>query len=120
MQSLYDFFFLISEWIQFIGLSILIFGCIKLLIKYLKTEFSASTAPNFMNLLQMIRYEVGVYILFALDFLIIGDIIMTISKPTTEEMIHLAVMIVIRTMIGFFLSKEIEGVNHYSAHKKKI
>ncbi len=109
MQILYDMFFTISEWIQFIGLTILIFGCVKILIQYLIIEWKSGKSPEFMNFLQDIRHDIGVYILLALDFLIIADIIMTISKPSTEEMIRLVVVIIIRTMIGFFLSKEIES-----------
>ena len=109
MQILYDMFFAISEWIQFIGLTILIFGCVKILIQYFIIEWKSGKSPEFMNFLQDIRHDIGVYILLALDFLIIADIIMTISKPSTEEMIRLVVVIIIRTMIGFFLSKEIES-----------
>lgn len=50
--------------------------------------------------------------MFTLDFLVISDLIMTVAKPSLEELINLTVIIVVRGMIGFFLSKELEHVEH--------
>lgn len=61
--------------------------------------------------IQKIRCELGVYILLALDFLIASDIIHTIMDITTEQLIELSAMIVLRTGIGFFLGKEIDEIH---------
>lgn len=98
---------------------ILVFGSAKILFRYLVIEYESFHKKNLTEKMQDIRYEIGIYILFALDFLIIADIIMTISDPTQEEMIKLAVMIAIRTLIGFFLSKEIESVHLFEKMKKE-
>jgi len=43
---------------------------------------------------------------FGLEFLIAADILTTITTPTQQELINLAVVVVIRTILGYFLSKE--------------
>jgi uncharacterized membrane protein len=43
---------------------------------------------------------------FGLEFLIAADILSTITTPTQEELINLGVIVVIRTILGYFLSKE--------------
>jgi uncharacterized membrane protein len=45
-------------------------------------------------------------IVFGLEFLIAADILSTITTPTQEELINLGVIVVIRTILGYFLSKE--------------
>jgi uncharacterized membrane protein len=47
----------------------------------------------------------------ALDFLIASDIIHTIMKINTEQLIELSVMIILRIAIGYFLGKEIEEIH---------
>ncbi|PID84041.1 hypothetical protein CSB09_03325 [Candidatus Gracilibacteria bacterium] len=119
MNIIHPIFFSISGYIEIFGVLILIYGSIKTLYKYVFIEFESFSKKNLTEKMQDIRYEIGIYILFALDFLIIADIIMTISDPTQEEMVKLGVMIVIRTMIGFFLSKEVESIRQFEKMKKE-
>ncbi len=109
LASVYELLFVVSEIIALAGIGILIYGSIKVFFIYLSAEkVSTGKESILMKSMHKIRYEMGMYILFALDFLIVADIILTISKPSMEELIQLSVMIVIRTMIGFFLSRELE------------
>lgn len=47
-------------------------------------------------------------ILFSLELLIVGDILRTISDPSEKELLIVGVVVVIRTVLGYFLSKEVE------------
>lgn len=47
-------------------------------------------------------------ILFSLELLIIGDVLKTISDPSANELLTVGVIVVIRTVLGYFLSKEVE------------
>ncbi len=116
---LHPFLFTFSTYIEVFGVLILIYGSLKIAFRYFIIEFESFRKKNLTEKMQDIRYEIGIYILFALDFLIIADIIMTISDPTKDEMIKLGVMIIIRTMIGYFLSKEIEGIHQFEKMKKE-
>lgn len=46
-------------------------------------------------------------VVLALDFLIAGDILRTVAAPVMEELILLGAIVGIRTVMGYFLTKEI-------------
>lgn len=112
MDWIKEIFLFIAEIIDVIGITILIFGFAKLLIKYIWKEFLKHPFRTPLIEIQKIRCELGIYILLSLDFLIASDIIHTIMKITTEELIELSVMIVLRIAIGHFLGKEIEEIHN--------
>jgi len=94
--------------IDIIGVVILVYGFAKALIRFLKAEFGKELFATKISALQSLRCEIGIYILLALDFLIVSDIIHSILEMSQDQLIELAVMIVIRTAIGYFLGKEIK------------
>jgi len=49
----------------------------------------------------------GRYILFSLEILIASDIVASIVNPSLEDIIRLASIVAIRTVISYFLNKEI-------------
>jgi uncharacterized membrane protein len=53
-----------------------------------------------------IRRQFTDKIVFGLEFLIAADILATLLSPTEQDLINLAVVVVIRTILGYFLSKE--------------
>ena len=99
------------EVIDIIGVIILLFGFIKILLKYIKTEFK-NIAHTPIRKLQKIRCEMGIYILLGLDFLIVSDIIQTILNLSVEELIKLSALILLRTIISYFLGKEIIEIEY--------
>jgi uncharacterized membrane protein len=61
-------------------------------------------------------------LLIALDFLIAADLLQTILEPTLEETAVFALIVVLRILLSWSLSKEIEmGVKEeLNTHKKDI
>ncbi|MFT4970396.1 MAG: putative membrane protein [Chitinophagales bacterium] len=114
MEQIQQVLITITKVIDIIGILILLFGFSKILIKYLFIEFK-NIKQTSISSLQLIRCELGIYILLALDFLIASDIIHTITDLSNEQLIALTVMIALRTIIGFFLGKE---VNELESEKK--
>ncbi len=112
MTLLKEFFNYLSNAIDVIGVFILVFGFAKSLLKYAIAEFSGNPLKISVKRLQSIRCDIGIYILLALDFLIASDIIHTVMEITQEQLVELAIMIILRTGIGFFLGKEIEEIEH--------
>jgi len=53
-----------------------------------------------------VRIEFTSKIALGLEFFIAGDLIKTILEPTFTEIITLAIIVAIRTIIGYTLSKE--------------
>jgi uncharacterized membrane protein len=111
MEVIKEVFKMIAEIINIIGITILIFGFAKELIKYLIAEFKNGVMLTPIRDIQTIRCQLGVYILLALDFLIASDIIMSIVDLSMEELIKLSATIVLRIAMGYFLGKEIEELN---------
>jgi uncharacterized membrane protein len=109
MEVIKNILLVTAEVIDIIGILILLFGFIKILFKYLRTEFK-NILHTPIRLLQKIRCELGIYILLALDFLIASDIIQTITELSQEQLIELSVMILLRTAIGYFLGKEVDEI----------
>ena len=54
------------------------------------------------------RRQLSSYLLLGLEVMIAGDIIGTIIHPTLQEMAVLGSIVAVRTIISFFLNREIE------------
>lgn len=57
---------------------------------------------------EYIRKEFTNKILFTLELLIVGDILGTVRNPTVNDLILVGAIVVIRTILGYFLSKEVK------------
>ena len=80
-------------------------GVIKATVKFVKNEVSHADKAS---VLRTIKNELGAYVLFSLEILIAADIVESIIKPTFEDIGKLAALVVIRTVISYFLGKEID------------
>lgn len=58
---------------------------------------------------ESIRFRLAGGLLLALDFQVGSDILKTILVPTTNELVMLAVIVALRIVLGWSLSKEISG-----------
>jgi len=98
-----------ADIIEIVGALIILFGFLKSLSRYVLTEEKDLFSTPFGNF-QKIRCEIGMYILLALDFLIVADIIQTLSQLSSSQLIELSALIILRIAIGYFLGKEIEEI----------
>ena len=85
-------------------------GCIKLV--QLKTHRLKNSSKRFPPMVY-IRYDLGLHILQGLQFIIVADIIHTFVTPTLRELAILGVIVAIRIALGYFLGREIRGINRY-------
>lgn len=99
------------------GVTIIVWGVILSVYKLLKLEFSRLNHKSIYRERESVRHQFASYLLFALEFLIAADIIATVIHPEFEEIAILASIVVIRTVISYFLEKEIEKfkVSEYSS-----
>jgi len=100
----------VAEVISIIGVLILIFSFFKILINYIRSEFEPKSRKTPFKPILYVRAELGVKILLTLDFLIASDIIRTVTDLDLNQLVQLGVLVVIRTVIGFFMGKEVEEV----------
>jgi len=61
--------------------------------------------------LQIARCELGTKLVFALELMIISDLLQTIISRSIDDLIFLGGLVVIRTTIAYFLGREIQEVH---------
>ena len=92
-----------------IGMGVILTGVIRSFFDFLYTEFRANKKYSSHN---AIRYRLGVYLLLGLEFLVAADIIETIFKPSLEQLALLGGIVVIRTLLNYFLNQELEHIKN--------
>lgn len=102
-----DIFYEISKAVEIASFAIMIYGAVLAVILFVKNEFNRITGKFKLSELNSIRLDFGYYILLGLEFLIAADIIETILKPTNEELLQLGGIVVIRILLSYFLTREI-------------
>lgn len=109
------------EIIDLMGVIILLIGFVRGVIEFFKMEISRFKGKgNQFRTMQILRCDVGLYILLALDFIITSDIITSMVHTDMDDLINLGAIVVLRTVIGYFLGKEIEEVHNDAAKGEKI
>lgn len=95
------------------GLStiVIIWGIAIQFALWLKSEIASKTRKTAVENITTIKNFLGTYILFGLEILIGADIIESILDPSLNHIFGLAVIVIIRTIISYFLNKEIESIN---------
>ncbi|WP_062400101.1 DUF1622 domain-containing protein [Methanogenium cariaci] len=99
----FEFLHILTFFFEVTGAIIIIYGGLTAIVKMLLLEFRRIKIPPY----NQIRMSLTSKIVFGLEFLIAADILATIvAPPTQQELIMLAVVVVIRTVLGYFLEKE--------------
>ncbi len=94
-----------------IGVVIIVWGVALTLFRLLKLESSRFNHKSIYRERESVRHLFASYLLLGLEFLIAADIIITVIHPTFEEIAILASIVAIRTLISYFLEKEIAKFN---------
>ena len=85
-----------------IGISVVI-----AFVGYIRTLFRRQKGEGSKG--DVIRFRLAGGLLLALDLVVGSDILTTILDPRAEELIRLSVIVAIRIVLGWSLSKEISG-----------
>lgn len=101
----------VLEWIFFtingIGIAIIVCGVILVTFEFLFSGLFFLKHKQITDKNQL-RLHLGSYILLGLEFLIAADIIETVLHPSTERLIILGSIVFIRTIISYFLDRELK------------
>lgn len=98
----------VSFLLNIIGALIIILGVVISLFEFIKKEIAGKKEA--MKLNESIRIRLGSYLVLALEFFIAGDIIKTIITPTWESLGILGAIVVIRTVLSYFLTKDLKKI----------
>ena len=102
-----DFLQEISQVIGLASMGILILGSAQTVILFLGNELSRLNGGYSLEKIASLRIKLGQYLLLGLELLIASDIIETIVNPGLEELAQVAGIVLIRTVLSFFLNREI-------------
>ena len=92
---------------EIIGITIIIIGVIKMVILFTAALFKQH---KISTLITEIRIDLGNYLVLSLEVFIGRDIIETLLNPTIEEIGALTALVVLRTILAFFLNYEISHI----------
>jgi len=108
MEQFHNIINAVSFILNIIGALITIWGIIVSLSEFLKKEISKRAEAIRLN--EAIRIKLGSYLVLALEFFIAGDIVKTIITPTWQSLGILGTIVVIRTILSYFLTKDIKRI----------
>jgi len=94
--------------INLMGVTVVLWGFVVAAIGFIRLKLHHHTTLFFLKEANKIRAILGIYILFGLEFMIAADIIHTFIKPTQEDLIVLGTIVAIRTVISYFLGREVD------------
>jgi len=97
----------LKEVIGLVGVAIIVWGALLTLFRLIRLEFRRLKHQVIFHHREALRHSFGSYLLLALEFIIAADIIASFTHPTLEEVAFLGGIVLIRTVISYFLEKEI-------------
>ena len=119
MEYLELIFHTVAKFVDFAAILILTLAFARGASGWLLHEIKRTPWEERVGLLRKLRCLIGLHILFALELLIVSDLIETVlivadgnpgegsffSSPAFSELTQLAIVVVIRTFIDYFISK---------------
>lgn len=99
----------LSFGIGVVGVSVIVWGALLGIVSLVRLEIIQLRGENRCRKREMVRHHFGSYILLGLEFLIAADIIETIMKPNLQDVAILGSIVVIRTILSFFLNRELSS-----------
>ena len=87
---------------------LLVWGGLVVLSKLLYSEWHHLSDNVDRVEFERVRVEFGQRIVLAVEFLLVADLLMTILNPSFNELVNLGLIVVIRTVLSYFLTKEID------------
>jgi len=100
----------ISLALNLIGAAITTWGIIISLLEFLQKEIFSRKEQAVIQLNEAIRLKLGSYLVLALEFFIAGDIVKIIITPTWQSLGILGAIVVIRTILSYFLTKDLKKI----------
>jgi uncharacterized membrane protein len=108
-QVLHNILVFIQHLVSIIGILVIIIGVIYALYRYLYTLSTGAQDTNGARI-NTIRLDLGRAIILGLEFIVASDLIGTTTTPDYYAVGLLAIIVVIRTVLSFSISREIASI----------
>ncbi len=97
-----------ADIVDLIGIAILLIAAVRFLFHYAALEVARVRGLECVFQIRDLRLRLGSYILLALEFLIISDVIDSALSRTLDDFLILGVLVLIRSALSFFLSYDLK------------
>ena len=97
-----------AQCIDLIGITILLIAAGRFLYHYVKFEIARFRGMECVLQIREMRLQLGSYLLLALEFMIVSDVIHSALNRTLDEFLLLGVLVLIRSALSFFLSLDLK------------
>ncbi|MBN1913792.1 MAG: DUF1622 domain-containing protein [Candidatus Omnitrophica bacterium] len=104
--NIHRFIDLLAFGLNIAGALITVWGAVIALYIFIRKEFWKRKVAVQMN--DSLRVKLGSYLVLSLEFFIAADIIKTILTPTWESIGMLGAIVIIRTVLSYFLTKDLK------------
>lgn len=101
---------ILSTLFEAAGVAIITLGGIQAAIYFIREEKKKAN----LDKIEKARYILGNKLIVGLEFLLAGDLLTTVGSPSWDTLGKLAVLVVIRTVLSYFLEWEMRAKKHFS------
>jgi uncharacterized membrane protein len=99
----------VSSGVDLASIAIMLVGSLRFIVGFARAEGSGEASER-VKAIDRHRMELGRYILSALELLIVSDIIHTALSLALADLLFLGLLVLIRSMISYFLNREIREI----------
>ncbi|MGP1357889.1 DUF1622 domain-containing protein [Roseicyclus sp.] len=92
-----------------LAIAVMLIGAVRFLIGFVSAEVRRVETAR-ATIINRERVELGRYILSGLELLIVSDIIHTALSLRLEDLLFLGLLVLIRSVISYFLDREISEI----------
>ncbi len=96
--------------VDLVGIAILVYTALKFIAHFLRFEIKQLRGLECVEGIRDMRLRLGSYILLALEFIIISDVIQTAISRSVDDFLSLGLLVIIRVALSFFLGQELSEV----------
>ena len=99
------------EWasiaVDAVGVAVMMLGFGLAIFNFVPTLWGTS-GPAAIFAIQQIRCSLGTYLVFALELMIVSDLLQSVMSRELEDLYFLGALVALRTVIAYFLNREIQ------------
>jgi len=100
--------------ISVLGALVVIWGVLEAMIRFLRAKFW-TRVPDQIRESEAVRQQLGAHLLLGLEIFIAADIISSVVSPSWDKVGILAAIVAIRTVLSFFLRREVRQTSNIKA-----
>lgn len=99
-----------TGFVEAVGYTLLFYTAVKFVLRYVVFEAQRVRGFDCARRFRDIRLDLGSHIILAVDFMVVADIIHTGLVQTRESMIELALFVLIRSVLTFFVGLDMKDI----------